>query len=89
MTVIEELVRTLGDAVLTGDRISERYRSDASLAGRSLPKAVVRPASVAEVATALKICNEHRQSVVPQGGMTGLAGGPILKPMTSSSPWNG
>ncbi|MEY9785027.1 FAD-binding oxidoreductase [Sinorhizobium fredii] len=75
MTVIEELVRILGDVVLTGDRISERYRSDASLAGRSLPKAVVRPASVAEVATALKICNEHRQSVVPQGGMTGLAGG--------------
>lgn len=75
MTVIEELVRTLGDAVLTGDRISDRYRSDASLAGRSLPKAVIRPASVAEVAAALKICNEHRQSVVPQGGMTGLAGG--------------
>ncbi|WP_042775367.1 FAD-binding oxidoreductase [Sinorhizobium fredii] len=75
MTGIEELVRTLGDVVLTGDRISERYRSDASLAGRSLPKAVVRPASVAEVAATLKICNAHRQSVVPQGGMTGLAGG--------------
>ncbi|WFU50998.1 FAD-binding oxidoreductase [Sinorhizobium terangae] len=75
MSVIEELIRTLGDAVLIGDRITERHRSDASLTGRSLPSAVVRPASTADVATALSICNTHRQSVVPQGGMTGLAGG--------------
>ncbi|TCN31487.1 FAD-binding oxidoreductase [Sinorhizobium americanum] len=75
MTVIEELVHSLGEAVLTGDRIGDRYRSDASLTGRSLPMAVVRPASAPEIAIALKICNEHRQSVVPQGGMTGLAGG--------------
>ncbi|WP_018237912.1 FAD-binding oxidoreductase [Ensifer sp. BR816] len=75
MTVIEALVQSLGDAVLTGDQIGQRYRSDASLSGRSLPKAVIRPASVGDVAAALKICNEYRQSVVPQGGMTGLAGG--------------
>ncbi len=75
MTVIEELVRSLGEAVLTGDRISQRHRSDASLTGSSLPKAVIRPASVADVAAALIICDRHRQSVVPQGGMTGLAGG--------------
>ncbi|ASY60114.1 FAD-binding oxidoreductase [Sinorhizobium sp. CCBAU 05631] len=75
MTVIEELVQSLGEAVLTGDRIGDRYRSDASLTGRSLPKAVVRPAGAAEVAIALKIRNEHHQNVVPQGGMTGLAGG--------------
>ncbi|NRP73050.1 putative FAD-linked oxidoreductase [Ensifer psoraleae] len=76
MSVIEDLTRSLGEAVvLTGERVAERHRSDASLTGRSLPKAVLRPASVAEVAAALKICNDHRQSVVPQGGMTGLAGG--------------
>ncbi|WEX89822.1 FAD-binding oxidoreductase [Sinorhizobium garamanticum] len=75
MSVIEDLIRSLGEAVLTGDRIAERHRSDASLTGRNLPSAVVRPASTAEVATALSICNAHRQSVVPQGGMTGLAGG--------------
>ena len=61
MTVIEELVHSLGEAVLTGDRIGDRYRSDASLTGRSLPMAVVRPASAPEIAIALKICNEHRQ----------------------------
>ncbi|WEX75648.1 FAD-binding oxidoreductase [Sinorhizobium numidicum] len=75
MPVIDELTRSLGDAVLTGSRIAERHRSDASLTGRHLPKAVIRPRDVAEVAAALKICNDHRQSVVPQGGMTGLAGG--------------
>ncbi|MCA1441475.1 FAD-binding oxidoreductase [Ensifer sp. IC4062] len=75
MSVIEDLTRSLGEAVLTGDRITERYRSDASLTGRNLPSAVVRPASTTEVATALSICNAHRRSVVPQGGMTGLAGG--------------
>lgn len=55
MSVIEELMAALGNAVLTGDRITERYRSDASLSGRTLPLAVVRPGSVDEVAVALKI----------------------------------
>ena len=75
MTVIDDLTSALGDAVLTGDRIAEHHRSDASLTGRILPLAVVRPASVGGVADALRICNAHRQSVVPQGGLTGLAGG--------------
>ena len=76
MTIIEDLKRALGDdAVLTGAAIGERYRSDASQTGEHLPRAVLRPASVEGVAKALHICNEHRQSVVPQGGLTGLAGG--------------
>jgi FAD/FMN-containing dehydrogenase len=76
MPIIEDLRNALGDdAVLTGDAIGERHRGDASQTGRNLPKAVLRPASVEAVAAALRICNEHRQSVVPQGGLTGLAGG--------------
>jgi len=76
MTVIEELIEALGQgAVLTGAAIGERHRSDASLSGRSLPEAVLRPASVEAVSAALSICNRHRLSVVPQGGLTGLAGG--------------
>lgn len=75
LTVIDELRRALGDdAILTEGAIGERHRSDASQTGRHLPKAVLRPASVAAVAAALRICNAHRQSVVPQGGLTGLAG---------------
>lgn len=75
MSVIEDLKQALGDAVLTGAGIGERYRSDASLTGRHLPKAVIRPANTDEVSTALRICNAHDQTVVVQGGLTGLAGG--------------
>ncbi len=38
---------------------------------------VVSPASTEEVATVVRICREHRISIVPQGGRTGLVGGGI------------
>ncbi len=37
--------------------------------------AVARPASTEEVAAVLKLCQQHRVPVVPQGGNTGLVGG--------------
>lgn len=74
--LIEALRGALGPrAVLTGDAIGERYRSDASLAGTCLPEAVLRPDTVEGIAAALRLCNAAGQAVVPQGGMTGLAGG--------------
>ncbi|MBD9371092.1 FAD-binding oxidoreductase [Rhizobium sp. ARZ01] len=76
MTIIEDLKNALGpDAVLTGAEIGDRYVSDASLTGRVPPVAVIRPRSVEDVSAALRICNAHGQTVIPQGGMTGLAGG--------------
>jgi FAD/FMN-containing dehydrogenase len=76
MTVIDELIEALGaDTVLTAQQIGERYRSDASTTGKSLPLAVLLPSSVEQVSLALRICDRHRQPVVPQGGLTGLAGG--------------
>jgi FAD/FMN-containing dehydrogenase len=76
MDAVAELIAALPPGtVLTGAEIGDRHKSDESRTGRSLPKAVVRPASTAEVATALAICDRHRQPVVPQGGLTGLAGG--------------
>ncbi|MDP6568153.1 MAG: FAD-binding oxidoreductase [Alphaproteobacteria bacterium] len=57
----------------------------AELAGRSAgykrpleeltAKALVRPASTEEVARVLELCNEAGQSVVTQGGLTGLVDG--------------
>src|SRR6187397_1138846 len=38
---------------------------------------VLRPGSVAEVSAVLKLANETRTAVVPQGGNTGLVGGQI------------
>jgi FAD/FMN-containing dehydrogenase len=76
MTVIAALVEALGaDIVLTGASIPEKSRSDQSSTGKHLPLAVIRPISVEQVSVALRICNDHRQPVVPQGGLTGLAGG--------------
>lgn len=76
MAAVDDLIAALGAAaVLTGADIGERHRSDASLTGRALPKAVLRPNSVESLSQALRICHRHGQSIVPQGGMTGLAGG--------------
>lgn len=82
MDAISELRAALGpDACLTGDVLEEiAHRSDASLTGRHLPLALLRPASVADISRALEICHRHRQPVVPQGGMTGLAGGANCRP---------
>ncbi|HLF21231.1 MAG TPA: FAD-binding oxidoreductase, partial [Aestuariivirga sp.] len=76
MNVVEALRQALGEgAVLTDGATMMRHRTDKSGTGTILPRAVVRPRSTAEVSTALRICNERGATVVPQGGMTGLAGG--------------
>ena len=44
---------------------------------RGRARAVVRPASAAEVAAVMRVCAAHGVSVVPQGGNTGLVGGSV------------
>ncbi len=74
--LIDELVAALGaGAVSWGDAIDARYQADWSGAAPVRPLALVRPASTADVAAAMRICHARRVSVVPQGGLTGLAGG--------------
>ncbi len=74
--MLEELGAALGpQGCLTGADVPEAARSDASRTGRDLPRALLRPATVEEVSRALAICHRHGVAVVPQGGMTGLAGG--------------
>ena len=76
MNIIASLRAALGDAaVLDGQSAGERHASDRSGSGTKAPLAVVRPRSTADVSTALRLCNEAGVSVIPQGGMTGLAGG--------------
>ncbi|MGA8136213.1 MAG: FAD-binding protein, partial [Pseudomonas gingeri] len=72
-----ELLRlALGnDAVVTGADISQRHYSDWTGHSPACPAALLLPRTTADVASALRICNDAGQSVVPQGGMTGLAGG--------------
>ncbi|MFO1133283.1 MAG: FAD-binding oxidoreductase [Hyphomicrobiales bacterium] len=76
MSLIAELRAALGEgAVLEGEAMGARPASDMSLTGTSLPRALLRPRTTEEVATALRLCNAAGVPVIAQGGMTGLAGG--------------
>lgn len=78
MTVIEALLAALGGAVVACDEESlDRHSRDWSTVPPERPLAVLRPRSTAEVATALRICHDHGQGVVPQGGRTGVSGGAV------------
>jgi FAD/FMN-containing dehydrogenase len=74
--ICAELTRALGpDVVTPGPEVDKRYHCDWSAIDPAQPKALIRPRTTAEVATALRLCHGAGQSVVPQGGLTGLAGG--------------
>lgn len=53
----------------------EAARRDESEAESVLPIAVVSARTAADVATTLRVCNEHRIAVVPRGAGTGRTGG--------------
>jgi FAD/FMN-containing dehydrogenase len=75
---IPALVDALGPAAVhVGDAINARHQSDWSGAHPVRPLAVLLPADTQGVATSLRLCHAHRVPVVPQGGMTGLAGGAL------------
>ncbi|MDB5552534.1 MAG: oxidoreductase [Rhizobium sp.] len=74
--LLAALQHLLDDTVLLmGDRIPEKARSDASLSGKALPWAYVRPTTVKHISDTLRACDVYRWPVTVQGGMTGLAGG--------------
>jgi FAD/FMN-containing dehydrogenase len=73
---IDALIQALGeDVVATGAALDGRRHADWSGAPGAPPRALLRPRSTAQLAQAMRICHQHGQSVVPQGGLTGLAGG--------------
>ncbi|MBB1610252.1 MULTISPECIES: FAD-binding oxidoreductase [unclassified Pseudomonas] len=78
---LQLLRQALGDkAVLTGAAINPRHHSDWTRHAPACPAALLLPRDTGQVAAALRICNERGQGVVPQGGMTGLAGGAVPRP---------
>jgi FAD/FMN-containing dehydrogenase len=77
-STLAALREALGDdAVRIGDAIGERSMTDWTRHEPTRPAALLLPRTTEQVARALAICNDARQPVVPQGGMTGLAGGSI------------
>ncbi|MCB8840274.1 FAD-binding oxidoreductase [Aurantimonas sp. VKM B-3413] len=76
MRIAELLMERLGGEIVTlGDEIPERARHDWSGQEPVRPLALIRPRSTEEVSATLKLCSEAGIGVVPQGGLTGLAGG--------------
>lgn len=77
-TCLEDLLHTLGeDVVQIGDAVQARYHTDWSGTPPVAPLALLRPRSTEDVSAALRVCHAHRMAVVPQGGLTGLAGGAV------------
>jgi len=75
-TSIRELVSALPDNLVElGPEIEEKYWHDWSGLPPVRPLALVRPRTTQQVSTAIALCDRLRIPLVPQGGLTGLAGG--------------
>jgi FAD/FMN-containing dehydrogenase len=75
---VEILPRELGaDLVANRDQIDPRYFTAYNEAPGVRPHALVRPRTVKDVSRALSIYDRLGQTVVPQGGLTGLARGAV------------
>jgi len=75
--VIELIQAELGNsAVLLGDDVTARATSywDSS---PNQALAIIRPETTEQVSAVLKICHQHKQSVVFAGGLTGLVEGAV------------
>ncbi len=72
---IQALQRELAPDVFFGDDIPVRFHNDWGGLSPVVPLALVRPRTTEQVSVTLRLCNEFKVPVVPQGGLTGLAGG--------------
>ena len=76
VNVVQALIACLGDDVVEyGEQIADRRHADWSGLPAAVPLALLRPRTTQQVSQALAICHQHRQPVVVQGGLSGLAGG--------------
>jgi FAD/FMN-containing dehydrogenase len=75
-TILHALAAAVPDAGITFD-VSDKYQGDWLMrAGPDdAPLALARPKTTQAVSDLLRTCHEHCIPVVPQGGLTGLAGG--------------
>ncbi len=77
--LLDHLAQHFGPTQLhTGADLDARFLHDWMVTlTQGAPLAVVRPKTTAEVAQVLTACHAHGVAVVPQGGLTGLAGGAV------------
>ncbi|CAM3664186.1 D-lactate dehydrogenase (Cytochrome) [Bordetella sputigena] len=75
-SLLAALAAVVGDAhVLTDQRDTASYVADWRGQYPGIARAVVRPASTAQVAEVVRLCAHAGVPLVPQGGNTGLVGG--------------
>ncbi len=75
---LAEIKRVVGPTGFLDDpALLEPYLIEERGLYRGATRAVIRPASTAEVAEVVRICAGHRLALVPQGGNTGLVGGGV------------
>jgi FAD/FMN-containing dehydrogenase len=77
-SVIERIAAVVGtQGLLTDPEDVEPFAADWRGIYRGATPAVIRPASVEELAAVIRICSEARTPVVPQGGNTGQSNGAV------------
>jgi FAD/FMN-containing dehydrogenase len=72
--------------VLVDQDLRASFETDWTRRFSGTARAVVRPATTSEVAEVLAVCTEAAAPVVVQGGNTGLVGGGVPGPESSSNP---
>lgn len=74
--LVSELAGKIGSSsLLQGEDIGEKYSVDWGGEDPHTPGLVVRPRDTQALSQVLAICHANHQSVVVQGGLTGLSGG--------------
>ncbi|MEH6606033.1 MAG: FAD-binding oxidoreductase [Pseudomonadales bacterium] len=72
--LLEKLINLLGSGgVIYGEDLANRDM--AWLKDKTTPWAIARPKTTADISAVMKLCSEYGQSVVTQGGKTGMVDG--------------
>jgi len=74
---VDELRQVVGAGLVLDPEIVASFTTDWTGRFEGATRAVVRPASTAEVAGVIDVCRRHGIALVPQGGNTGLVGGSV------------
>ena len=78
MTLLDDLTDVVGrEHVLTDPDTCAPYENDITGRFRGRARAVVRPGTTAQVAELIRVCGDHGEAIVTQGGNTGLVGGGV------------
>lgn len=78
--LLSALQHIVGEAhLITATDQCQTYLTDWSGEVGDLPLAVIRPKTTEDISQILALCHEHRCAVIPQGGLTGLAGGATVR----------